>query len=1537
MKSKIRKRLLALMLCIAMVVNGSGSVLADDGTLLADQETVSEEAVEIVEETTEEVVEEETIVDMALEESDEVVTEEVVDVVETDIVLTTIVNGTTITMAGPKTSFPQGSEYSVSATELTEEATQDVEASLRKVELETNEKIVSYKAYDIKLIVDGVEAQPTGDVKVTFQGAEVEEQVEAAEKVEVYHVDEEKQEATEVKGDVENNEVEMVTDHFSTYVITTTNQTGVTVTVQHYLTNGKTKLYRDSQQTLNVTERLEDISVAANYTVDKVVKMINATTEGNELTGSDVITANTIYRVYYSPTTGQYDGAVQMFDYHVDEDDPSKSINTKSNYGVEGKDSKYKITSGKTNQNHADNQYTVNIKVGNKTYNVNNYTNGKYVVPGIITGVDYVTGALEMGNGLVDDKSGKMYEPGFFTTEPKIGKTILEGYTLKFDRTGDSYTLNSVWNGTTKATNSGADFYPVDKINGKDAPSDPSNDAGHNHFFGLRYDIEFNIGDYVGPLNYYFSGDDDLWVVLDAKDDGGTVVVDIGGIHQECKGEVNIWTALGLNPDSMTEADRNKTHTLTILYMERGAGNSNCTMSFTLPNSKVINSAVNPTSFEFAKVNTSDEPLAGAQFGLYTGTTLTDTVTSDSNGIVKFNNLYPGTYTVKETKAPSGYVKNTTEYTLTVTKNGDNYSTSMTEVGKTVEVTKVTNYSQEEEAVKNITHNKTVSVLNENDRTYRINLTAATKGETQGTEAIGASIVLVLDASKSMTESPKSLQDIKDAANDFVTEINKITPESEIGIVWYKGHEGYVGDQSNKQIIDVTNFKILKDDINIIKSAINDGSVHDTSTGTPMGAALAAARTMLGQAKYTNKYVLFFTDGMPGHSSSEGFNCMVANRANNEAAKIKESAILYTVGYNLSGSFVWKEAHSDTSENKGDHDNWRGQYDHPTETSAENFLKDYIATKPAEGSNNNYAFTVNDKEELLVEFKKLAGEIGKPFEAQADQIIDVIDPRFDLVTTEAELKAAYGNGVSVSQTADGRTQIIWTGDSAKIRNEKDQKGPWNATFVVQAKSDFVGGNMIPTNGPESGIYIDSNVIKFPQPSVNVKLLQPSLDGKEITVYKGDKLDTTEFAGVLADSLEAIKLYDAYNEKFSVYESPVLTDEQVETLNSGTAVFVDYSYGNTNDIVGQFKFEYVPVVTPETEHLENVVGTPAEVYTLKVTFIANTVDTRETQLAGSKIVKPSETYLEGTEIPTGGSVVSSTEQATADYKVNVIAGQIVITKELTEPATRNVTFEFTVNMPTGQIVIPLTINQGETSATYDGSLLQNLSRGTYTISEVIVETHDLERTEIGSSTDSHSNVTDKVATIVLGNNLSGGNVISNEYEYTSGGVKGEVIFTNKEATADLDLIKITENGTKVNGAQFDLFKLVGDQWIKQGESSKVVDNNDSAIEFNDLVPGKYKLVEVVAPVGCAILATPIYFNISGGVITLVNEDGSAYAMTDDSMWTLENNVLTVENAVIYELPQSGGFGIYVYMIGGIMLMAFATFVLYKNRRKEVLAR
>lgn len=45
----------------------------------------------------------------------------------------------------------------------------------------------------------------------------------------------------------------------------------------------------------------------------------------------------------------------------------------------------------------------------------------------------------------------------------------------------------------------------------------------------------------------------------------------------------------------------------------------------------------------------------------------------------------------------------------------------------------------------------------------------------------------------------------------------------------------------------------------------------------------------------------------------------------------------------------------------------------------------------------------------------------------------------------------------------------------------------------------------------------------------------------------------------------------------------------------------------------------------------------------------------------------------------------------------------------------------------------------------------------------------------------------------------------------------------------------------------------------------------------------------------------------------------------------------QNEAVYELPSNGGTGIFLYMIGGMLLMGAAAWILYKNKRREVLKR
>lgn len=1497
MKSNTKKRLIAFMLCMVLVLSSATSAFADEQQDM-DSTNQIETTAEAETETQEAVADEPmvTSLDASSEEHQPVADEPAVTAeepaaenepvitpdensskenkAEDEISIQTTINGTTITMSGPRSSFPEGNNYEISASELNEEKTKDVEIALKKKEDETNTKIATYKAYDIKLLVDGIETQPTGDVNVKFEGGEVKENLTNAENVEVYHVDESNQTANDISGITAEDTVTMTTNHFSTYVITTTKDGGVDITVQHYLQNTTTSLYRDSTVHLNKGQEIKDLSSPSNYTAQKVVKVNKDGSVGDELSGDEVITANQTYRVYYTATTGTSDESVQMFDYQV-KGNNNASINNSSNYD-KASSKTTRFASGLIKDQYNDNKYDTTVKINESDIYINtwdkdsrdwnvNYVNGSVfgnnnATTGIITGVDFSTGALNMGT----NSSGQlMYEPGFFTKDTKPGKQVLSGYKLSLSRSGDTYKLTDVKKDNESVlrgyTTEGANFYPLDSIR-NDNP-DSANDNDHNDYFGMRYDIEFKIGDYLGDLNYTFKGDDDLWAVLDAKENGGNVVIDLGGIHSALDKSVDLWKTILRNDNyepedrkNLSEDERNKTHTLTILYMERGAYASNCQMEFTLPNSKVINSEEAAKSLTFRKTTTSGNALAGATFTLYAsdGTAVKDTAVSSADGTVTFGGLYSGTYIIKETSAPNGYIASKDTWTVNVTaseatmyKTGDSTQTS---------VTSIANSTEKEEAEKNLTNGKTAEIIDESSRIFQINLDAATTGRNPDVAAQKASVVLVLDASDSLGSD--GLTAVKDSAKSFISTLKESSPESEVSIVWFSGDEGSSGTTTVRDYCTLTDAGV-----NTLNAFIDTKTT--TSGGTPMGDALSQAYTKIKAAHNSNKYVLLFTDGMPGHYPESGtakenrnqrFNCMSANKACNHAEKIKAendgNAILYTVGYFKTGrdstesQIYWHRGDSDSSyyyDNTGHVDkNWR--YTHDTLTTDTAFLSDYIATKAS--GNNQYAFTTSDKEQLTGIFQALAGKIGDLYSVTPTKIVDTIDARFKL--TEASRIALVGNvnGVKntetntttytkadntivITENANGTTTITWTGDAAKIRNAEDPTNPgWHVNFQIQAKDDFIGGNVIPTNGSDSGIYLNdetTNTKPFPQPSVNVKLLNHTLDNKEITFYKNETITSNNFAKELLDAYKVIELDGKTSLSLGDAGIPELTDEEIKSLRTGTSIEKDYSYPNTNDIVGQFKFEFVPDQKGQTgDHEAEVTGNTVEQYTVIVTFIPKTPEERNTILTNAgKTIDPPQTeektindsVLKEITVPKGGKIIVDQSSVEGIYKVNVFA-----------------------------------IYKQSTSV----------------------------------------------------------NPTTNEHPKLAGA-------------------KFSLTGTKSKNVYYGLSDDTGlVKWYEDENCTKL-------ILFNRWVTDSYTFKEIKAPEGYSLNPTHWTIKKTSGttIVSKVEITG------EDS--TSTNCTYYFNNTPLYSLPSTGGTGIYLYMIGGMMLMLIAVWILYKNKCWEVLER
>ena len=160
MKSNTKKRLIAFMLCMVLVLSSTISAFADDldtqaqdqTTTMADEPVATsmddstdeqqpvaeaEENQEQAVETQEEQQTEENVSEEPTTEDSSAVAEQEAIEKESDVSIQTTVNGTTITMSGPHSSFPEGNNYEISASELNEEETKDVEIALKKKEDET--------------------------------------------------------------------------------------------------------------------------------------------------------------------------------------------------------------------------------------------------------------------------------------------------------------------------------------------------------------------------------------------------------------------------------------------------------------------------------------------------------------------------------------------------------------------------------------------------------------------------------------------------------------------------------------------------------------------------------------------------------------------------------------------------------------------------------------------------------------------------------------------------------------------------------------------------------------------------------------------------------------------------------------------------------------------------------------------------------------------------------------------------------------------------------------------------------------------------------------------------------------------------------------------------------------------------------------------------------------------------------------------------------------------------------------------------------
>lgn len=156
---------------------------------------------------------------------------------------------------------------------------------------------------------------------------------------------------------------------------------------------------------------------------------------------------------------------------------------------------------------------------------------------------------------------------------------------------------------TTSGTTGVGNYFPFN------TSSQSGNAAKLNYGFGQKIEFDFRLtengtvktsaesGTEYVPIEFNFSGDDDVWVFID-----GYLVLDVGGGHDVVSGTINFenktatvrgvkGTASGLAgnvtvnfPEELSNDNfNNEEHTLTMFYMERGLWESNMMITFNFP------------------------------------------------------------------------------------------------------------------------------------------------------------------------------------------------------------------------------------------------------------------------------------------------------------------------------------------------------------------------------------------------------------------------------------------------------------------------------------------------------------------------------------------------------------------------------------------------------------------------------------------------------------------------------------------------------------------------------------------------------------------------------------------------------------------------------------------------------------------------------------------------------------------------------------------------------------------------------------------
>lgn len=422
---------------------------------------------------------------------------------------------------------------------------------------------------------------------------------------------------------------------------------------------------------------------------------------------------------------------------------------------------------------------------------------------------------------------------------------------------------------------------------------------------------------------------------------------------------------------------------------------------------------------------------------------------------------------------------------------------------------------------------------------------------------------------------------------------------------------------NNLTVVDDTGKTTLSNSINQLSAA----------GATSIDYGMEHAQTILNGVTdpNRNKVVIVFTDGEPNHDN--GFDTNVANSALGTSKALKDKGVtVYTICVDPNAKV---NAGQDLPSSNTDINRFMHllSSNYPAAT-AMNSRGNGGSTgqRQADGTYKSYYLVPTNQSELTSIFQQISQQSGSSSIdlGSNTEIKDIVSPYFTMPTnTSAVTVKTYdctgftdgkptwkttGTELTNAVTIDSTNNAVnvksfdfnnnFVAEAGRKEGDPTQPGNFHGrkleiTFTVTPKDGFWGGNNVPTNGTDSGVYAKdgTKIATFDVPTVNVPLNIPNLTASDKNIYLLNDAPSATDLGTFAVPTEAWKTQ-------YVKISPITTDVEIsnteDTDNIPLSVTVTPKYtgkdasGTVQNAVEKKATAKVNVFKPEVSFKDSTI-------------------------------------------------------------------------------------------------------------------------------------------------------------------------------------------------------------------------------------------------------------------------------------------------------------------------------------------------------------